>query len=815
MGHAETRCFHCGESIPPGADFTLELDGEAYPMCCAGCRAVADLIFHSGLDRYYRFRQGESRRAGDDLQRERSAWAACDQNESLWGEARTDGNREVLLQTEGIHCAACAWLIRNRLGGAPGVHEVHVDIASGYTSIVWDPQETRLSELAMGLYGLGYKPHLPLAGAEELARQQERKQSLRRLGIAGLGMMQVMMYAVALYAGDAQGIGPATERFLEWVSLLVTTPVLLYSGRIFFEGAWRSLRGGRPGMDVPVALAIGIAYTASCVNFFDGSGEVWFDSVVMFIFFLLVGRHVEMSLRHRNLQSGAVLARLLPEWAERVGPEGTETVLAGDLRAQDRARVRVGEAFPADGTILEGETEVNEALLTGESFPRVKRPGSSVVAGSINLVQPVVIQVSTAGRDSTVSALGRLLDRARGCRDSTSLLAEKYATWFIVAVLAIAAVAGAWWYLHDASRMLGVVLAVLVVSCPCALSLAAPSTIAAASRALLKRGVILTRGGALEVLAGIRQVLFDKTGTLTSGHPRIASLRLNEARHGLSRERILDIAAALETASAHPLAHAFRKPGQLPEVSNARVEAGRGVRGQVDGVDYRIGSPGFAGPETGEASPARGGIWLADPDGWLAAFEIRDGLREGAREAVDYFARHGIHPTIASGDHRDSVCEVATRLAISDWHADLDPADKLAVLARIKAGGGRTLAIGDGVNDAPLLAAADVSIAVQGGAELANSAADLILTGRSLDLVRQAHELAVAARRTIAQNMLWAVSYNATMVPLAFTGLLRPWMAALGMSASSLLVVLNAARLGRKIPAVETLTASTAAGERP
>jgi Cu2+-exporting ATPase len=784
-------------------------------MCCAGCRAVADLIFHSGLDRYYRFRQGESRRASDDLQRERTAWAACDQNESLWGEVWADGGREVLLQSEGIHCAACAWLIRNRLGSAPGVREVHVDIASGYTSIVWDPDETRLSELAMALYGLGYKPHLPLAGAEERARQQERKQSLRRLGIAGLGMMQVMMYAVALYAGDAQGIGPVTERFLEWVSLLVTTPVLLYSGRTFFEGAWRSLRGGRPGMDVPVALAIGIAYSASCVNFFDGSGEVWFDSVVMFIFFLLVGRHVEMSLRHRNLQSGAVLARLLPEWAERVGPDGTETVLAGDLRARDRVRVRVGEAFPADGTVLEGETEVNEALLTGESFPRAKQPGGSVVAGSINLVQPVVIRVTAAGRDSTVSALGRLLEQARGCRDRTSLLAEKYAAWFIVAVLSVATFAGAWWYLHDTSRMLEVVLAVLVVSCPCALSLAAPATIAAASRALLRLGVILTRGGALEALAGVRQVLFDKTGTLTSGRPRISAVRLNEARHDLGRERILDIAAALETASAHPLAHAFRKPGHLPRVENARFEAGRGVSGRIDGVDYRIGSAAFAGPETAGSSTARGGIWLADTDGWLATFEIRDGLREGAREAVDYFVQQGICPTIASGDHRDSVRDVATRLGISDWHGNMDPNDKLAVLAAIKDDGGPTLAIGDGINDAPLLAAADVSIAVQGGAELANSAADLILTGRSLRLVRQAHALAIAARRTIAQNMLWAVGYNVTMVPLAFAGLLRPWMAALGMSASSLLVVLNAARLGRKIPAVAPLTASGVSGDRP
>jgi Cu2+-exporting ATPase len=749
-------------------------------MCCAGCLAVAELIFGSGLDRYYRFRQGISRRASDDLQREHAAWASGDLNRSLWGDELQDGRREVLLQTEGIHCAACAWLIRNRLGSRDGVSEVQVDISSGYTTIIWDPGQCRLSDLAMDLYRLGYKPHLPIAGVEEKARQNERRLSLRRLGIAGLGMMQVMMYAVALYAGDVQGIGRSAERFLEWVSLLVTTPVLLYSGRVFFEGAWRSLRAGRPGMDVPVSLAIGIAYTASVVNFFDGSGEVWFDSVVMFIFFLSLGRHVEMSLRHRNLQSGAVLARLLPEWAVRVTADGNETVLTTGLAPGDIVRVRAGEAFPADGAIAEGDTEVNEALLTGESFPRARVQGEAVIAGSINLLQPVLFEVTAAGGQSTVSQLGRLLDKARSCRDGSSLLAERYASWFIVAVLLIAVVTGVWWAGHDSDRALGVVLAVLVVSCPCALSLAAPSAIAAASRALLRVGVILTGGGALESLAGIRRVLFDKTGTLTSGRPRIAEIELNPDRPGLVEKEVRDLAAALEAASAHPLAHAFRRPGVLPEVDQVAVEAGRGVCGRIGGTGYRIGSKQFALPDGQSRQGGKDGTWLAD---------------------MRYFRDRGVEPAIASGDQAPAVRQVADALGITDWHAGLSPEGKLEVLSRIKARDGHTLAVGDGVNDAPLLAAADVSMAVQGGTELANSAADLILTGRSLDGVREACEMAVATRRIIAENMLWAVAYNVTMIPLAFSGLLKPWMAALGMSASSLLVVLNAARLGRKIHA--------------
>ena len=494
MESTENGCFHCGEPIPDGTSLYLLRDGQKKAVCCSGCQAVAELIFASGLGRYYQFRQDLGRKAGEDFQNDIAAWRGCDDRESLWGAELAEGRRDLLLQTEGIRCAACAWLIRSHMENKPGVQSVQVDTATGYTRIVWSPESNRLSSLAEALMELGYKPHLPLASAEEQGRQEERRDSMKRLGVAGLGMMQVMMYAVGLYAGDAYGIAVAERSFLEWVSLMVTLPVLLYSGRIFFTGAWRSIRAGRPGMDVPVALAISLAFIASCFNFFRGQGEVWFDSVVMFIFFLSLGRHIEMMLRHRNLQAGTALARLLPEWAERITAQGRETVPSSDLVDGDRVLVRVGESFPADGLIRDGVTDVDEALLTGESRAVSRRGGDAVIAGTINLSQPVEVEVTASGQETTISSLGRLLLLAQSRRPASSGIPSWLVPVFIIAVLLIAG--GTWvgWQFVDPGRAFSAILSVLVASCPCALSLALPVVYAAASHRLLDEGILLTRG---------------------------------------------------------------------------------------------------------------------------------------------------------------------------------------------------------------------------------------------------------------------------------------------------------------------------------
>jgi Cu2+-exporting ATPase len=765
---------------------------------------VAELIFATGLGRYYQFRQELGRKAEEDVQRGIAAWQGCDDREELWGTQLADNKRELLLQTEGIRCAACAWLIRSHLEHRPGVRSVQVDTATGYTRIVWDPDQYRLSQLAGSLMELGYKPHLPLAGAEEEGRQAENRDSMKRLGVAGLGMMQVMMYAVGLYAGDAFGIALAERSFLEWVSLLVTLPVLLYSGRVFFEGAWRSIKARSPGMDVPVSLAISLAFLASCFNFFRGQGEVWFDSVVMFIFFLSLGRHIEMILRHRNLQAGAALARLLPEWAERITGGERQTIPAGDLVEGNLVLVRVGEAFPADGILHAGSTDVDEALLTGESRPLARSEGDSVIAGTMNLRQPVEMEVTASGRETAVSSLGRLLLLAQTRRPSASFLPSWLVPTFIIAVITIAAATWLAWQYIDPSRGFAAMLAVLVASCPCALSLALPVVHAAASRRLLDEGILLTRGESLQALNDVDTVAYDKTGTLTGGTPEIREISVNPERVGITKSDALHLAAAIESSSAHPVARAFQSadvatPGKEPlELSPRQLEvhAGQGIQAVIDGVRWRIGSSGFAA--AGAGCEESGGIWLGDDQGWVARFDLRDRLREGAVPVVHQLKKEGLASLILSGDDETAVGQVAERVGIDTWSARQSPEMKLARLERLRAEGRSVLMIGDGVNDAPVLAAADVSMTVKGGAELANSSADMILTEPSLSLVIRARTTAVRARHLIRQNLSWAILYNISVLPLAVSGLLRPWMAALGMSLSSLLVVANAARLVRE-----------------
>jgi Cu2+-exporting ATPase len=803
-GTTDNACFHCGEPIPTGISLFVLRDGQRRGVCCAGCQAVAELIFRSGLGRYYQFRQELGRKVEEDLRADVAAWQGCDEREALWGAELPDGRRDLLLQTEGIRCAACAWLIRSHLEKLPGVHSTQVDTATGYTRIIWQPAENRLSRLATGLMELGYKPHLPLASAEEQGRQRERRDSMKRLGVAGLGMMQVMMYAVGLYAGDAFGIAVAERSFLTWVSLLVTLPVLLYSGRIFFEGAWRGLKARRPGMDVPVALAIGLAFLASCYNFFRGQGEVWFDSVVMFIFFLSLGRHMEMMLRHRNLQAGAALARLLPEWAVRIHGQQREMVPADDLRMGDRILVRAGESFPADGHICMGATEVDESLLTGESRALARVGGDKVIAGTINLSQPVEVDVTASGQDTTISSMGRLLLRAQSTRPATHSLPGWLVPVFITVVLGIAAATWLGWQAVNPAQAFPAMLAVLVASCPCALSLALPVVHAAASRRLLDEGILLTRGDALHALNEVNTAAFDKTGTLTLGTPHIAVVEVNPERPEFDRSRALKIAAAMEDVSAHPIARAFhaaerelREDLDTPRLQGpVVVRPGQGLEARIDRAQWRIGTAKF----TSAPLPAGGddAIWLADPRDWVARFELRDTLRPGADAAVATLRDADIDICILSGDGHAPVAAVASRLEIGEFQARRTPSMKLDALVALRESGKVTLMVGDGINDAPVLAAADVSMTVKGGAELANSTADLILTGDSLGLVTVAFAIARRARQLIRQNLSWAVLYNVSVLPLAVSGMLKPWMAALGMSLSSLLVVANASRLVRE-----------------
>ena len=791
-------CFHCGEPVPSTCNLSVEAEGQVQAVCCSGCEAVANLILQSGQSRYYQFRTENALKPAEEDARIEDTWLRFDERHSLWGSPLKDGRYELLLQVEGIRCAACAWLIRSQLEARQGIDQVQVDVATGFVRINWQPDKLRLSKIAAILSGVGYRPHLPLAGAEAMGRQEERRSALKRLGVAGLGMMQVMMYAAALYAGDAMGISEGSERFLQWVSLIVTAPVLLYSGRVFYTSAWRSLRNLRVGMDVPVALAISIAFIMSCINFLTGNGHVYFDSVVMFIFFLSLGRYAELVIRHRNLQTGLALARLLPEWAELIRDGQTEQIPATDLRKPDRVRVRAGQTFPADGFVIMGSTEVNEALLTGESRPVVKHVGDKVIAGSINKSQAVEVEVSEDPDDSTVSVMGRMLLKSQTHRSRYARLSERYAGWFVAVVLTVASLTAMWWLIHDVSMLFPATLAVLVISCPCALSLATPAAIASSSRALLEQGVLLTRGAALEILSSVDTIVFDKTGTLTTGTPSIVNTVINPTREGYNQEHVLRIAASLEADSSHPIAKAFSAVKVERESVRDVVNHENGVEGRVDNIPYRLGNTAFTRVNVISITGELGRVWLTDELGWIARFDLDDGLRDVATETISALRARNLELIILSGDHKQAVASVAQRTGIDTWYAEQNPKMKMEFLEALQAQGKTVLMVGDGINDAPVLSVANVSMTVSGASELANSAADFILTGNSLKYIEYIFKAASNTRGVIRQNLLWALAYNLLAVPFAAAGLIVPWMAALGMSLSSLLVVLNSGRLARQ-----------------
>jgi len=760
-------------------------------MCCEGCKAAAEFIRDAGLADYYRFRDSPAPRpepAPDD------SWTTYDRPEvQLPLVARRGESASVNLLLEGLRCSACGWLIERRLERLSGVTSIAVNPATGRAQLEWRAGSRSLSSILRTIHGLGYRPHL-LGAADTLeVAVRERRQAMKRLALAGLGMTQVMMFAVALYAGAFDGMDPVLRQYLRLVSMLVATPVLLYSGRPFLAGAWSSVRSGQFGMDVPVALALLLAWSASTFNVFAGHGEVYFDSVTTFIFLLSLGRFAEMAARHRAGSTSDALLRLQPASAIRLAGDATERVPVTELRIGDAVLVPVGETFPADGTLLGGTTTVNEAMLTGEAQALKREAGAAVLGGSVNLSRPARVRITALGHETVLASIVRLLERAQTERPPIARLADRWSSWFVGGVLLAATLVAAAWLLVDPTRAFGTTLSVLVVTCPCALSLATPTAITAATSSLARRGLLITRAETIETLAHADRVVLDKTGTLTLGEPLVSDVT---PLGSLDADRCLRIAAGLERTSTHPIARAFRRvEDPLPAPAHAGGEAGEGLEGSYDGIRYRLGRRDFVAAIAGTAARADAGTYLGRDGEWLAEIEITDSLRPGAREAVARLARQGIATEIASGDHAAAVTGIAAQAGVPDYHARMRPEDKMSLVRARQAAGDTVLMVGDGVNDAPVLAAASVSIAMGAGASLAQTSAGAVLMAADLDVIPSAVETARKTVGVIRQNLGWAVAYNVVALPLAALGYIPPWAAAIGMSSSSLLVVANALRL--------------------
>jgi Cu2+-exporting ATPase len=624
---------------------------------------------------------------------------------------------------------------------------------------------------------------------------------------------QAMMATMATWPEFNIDLSPELHTILRWVALFLTTPIVFYSCAPFFKGAMRDLRTRHLTMDVSVSLAIGSAYIAGIWTSITGVGELYFDAVGMFALFLLAGRYLERRARERTAAATAQLVNLLPASCLRLGGDGqSERILLSELRVGDQVLVHPGAILPADGKILDGQSSIDESLLTGEYLPQPRTPGDAVTAGTLNVEGPLTVEVLALGQDTRLSAIVRLLDRAQAEKPRLAEIADRAAQWFLLLSLIAAAAIGLLWWELDPSRAFWIVLAMLVATCPCALSLATPTALTAATGTLHKLGLLLTRGHVLEGLNQIDTVIFDKTGTLTEGRLALRSIR---PLGTLDSDQCLSLAAALENRSEHPIARAF---GRAPlAAEDVHSMPGLGLEGQVGAQRLRIGQPGFVCALSGAAVPAipdEAGQWLllGDSQGPLAWLVLDDRLRADAPALLAACKARGWRTLLLSGDSSPMVASVAAELGIDEARGGLRPDDKLQVLQQLHREGRKVLMLGDGVNDVPVLAAADISVAMGSATDLAKTSADAVLLSNRLDALVQAFSLARRTRRVIIENLLWAGLYNGLMLPFAALGWITPVWAAVGMSISSLTVVLNALRLTR-LPSAPT--ARTTPATRP
>jgi len=765
-------------------------------MCCPGCKAVATLIRDSGFERYYDSREAPEPgivRPPDEA----GEWQVFDRDDMLTAFSARQGDfAEASIYVGGMYCAACSWLIDSTLQAVSGVSSADINPVTHRLRVTWDSAAIGLGGILGVLANLGYKPQPLAPDSTERPEQDEQRSALKRLLVASLGMMQVMMFAVGLYSGEFQGIDADMERFLRLVSFLVTTPVVFYSARPFFAGALRGLRARRPGMDLPVSVAIGGAYIASIYATYTNGPAVWYDSVTMFVFFLTVARYLEMRARHRSIDRSTALSSLLPNTATRVDGEQRLSVPVSQLAAGDRVLVRAGESFPADGVVVEGTTSVDESMLTGESTPKRRLVDAAVMAGSVNVDGIVTVRVDKTGIDTTLGIIARLSERARYARPAFVQLADRVASHIVIAILLIAVAVASAWYVLDAERAFVITLSVLVVTCPCALALATPAAFAAAGSRLADLHLLVTNGNAIEILSRATHVVFDKTGTLTRGVPDVTKTTVLD--NHFSADDCLRIAAALEVDSTHPIARAFAKYESGLRASELSLTVGAGVSGIIDGRHWRLGShQHVTGTEDTGTDGTLSNVFLGDGVAITAIFDIDDTLRSDAANSLSALRNIGLSLSLVSGDSRAPVERVATALGIENSRCGCSPDDKLTVIRELQQAGETVVMVGDGINDAPVLAGADVSIAPSHAASLAQSSADVLMLGESLQPIVKLVSASSHTMRVVRQNLAWAIVYNLAAVPLAATGFVPPWLAAIGMSTSSLVVVLNALRLSR------------------
>ncbi|MEH6451779.1 MAG: heavy metal translocating P-type ATPase [Psychromonas sp.] len=789
-------CFHCGEENPPRSVFQVEINGVMQQMCCPGCEAVAQTIVDSGLTSYYEHRSESAIKGQTLVPEELSQLEYYDipQIQEDFVNYNSEFN-EITLTVEGITCAACAWLIEKQLRSLPGLTFINVNTTLSRAIIRWDDKTVKLSSILKEIHKIGYNAYPFQVNEQEAFYTRQAKAYLRRVGLAGLATMQVMMFAIALYADFFSGMEEEFTHYFRWVSFILATPVLLYSAQPFYINAWRNIRNKTLGMDIPVSIALLGAYIASAYATIMGRGEVYFEAISMFTFLLLLGRLLELRARRKASETSSNLLRLLPSMATLIedvdGEQIHNLIPAKTLTIGQLILVKAGETIPVDGSIVDGLSNIEESMLTGEHLPVSKGVKSPVFAGTVNVTSPLIVRVEKLANNTLIADIIHLQDNAQLNKPRIEIVADTIARYFVGALLLVATFTYIGWSFVAPDQAFWITLSVLVVTCPCALSLATPTALTCATAKLNKQGVLIKKHHVLETVNRINHLVFDKTGTLTKGNFLLLGTQVYSH---YSVQDCIDLASQLEASSEHPISLAFQQKQQnnieLKDVINI---PGQGLQATYQGEILKLGHALFCDVDSIVDSKELV-IYLTLNGQLIATFELGDELRKSAKNIIEYCHRNKIQTTMLTGDVSLKSEDVRDLLGIKHLLKGVTPEGKLQYLQTLQQQD-KVMMIGDGINDAPVLSGAHVSVAMASGTDIAKNSADVILLGEDLNKLATLNKISRKTTKIIKENLAWSLGYNIIILPLAVLGHVPPYIAVLGMSLSSLIVVSNSLRL--------------------
>ncbi|HFL8824289.1 MAG TPA: heavy metal translocating P-type ATPase [Candidatus Azoamicus sp. OHIO1] len=801
------NCFHCGLLIKSDCEFKIEINKVLRFMCCPGCLAVAEFILENNLNEYYSYREKPSPSIKESYFEDLKSFDIHDESEIQKDFINIKNNKiaSVILLIDGISCAACTWLIERHLKNIRGIKIISLNLITRKAKIEWYIEELTLNLILKEIKKIGYSASPYTLKKQEKQYTEESKRLLKKLIVAGIGMMQVMMLAIALYMGKKMDMIESYKIFIRWISLIITTPILIYSAENIFYNAYKNLKMATLGMDVPIALSLLIAYFSSIYNMQYNLDHVYFDSISMFIFFLLIAKFLEMRARHNSSKIIHSLQKLSTGTATLINNinhiNKQKKIKIDHLKYGDFILVKPGEIIPLDGIIKDGNGVIDESMLTGESKPVYKKSGMNVIGGTNNIDNILIIKVTKTKKKSKIASIIELLEQANLARPKITNTINKIAKYFVLATLSITTFVTIIWIYFGKDNILEITLSMLVVTCPCALSLATPMAITSCTNLLAKSGFLITKEHVLETLNNITDVVFDKTGTLTINNFYLKNIIVNN----ISIHESFSIALALEKNSHHPIAKAFTRHTLVKNSSNflqknVKNFPNQGIQGEINGQEYRIGKLQFIKDWITNKEIniiGKNGIWivLANKNEILTWFNLTNPIRKQAYKCINELKLLGVNLHILSGDSSNDVEKVSRKLRINNTKKNFTVEDKVLYIKKLQNIGLIVMMVGDGINDAPALNISHVSTSMGSGTDLAKINSDSVLLNNNLSIISDAIKNAKKTTNVIVQNIIWALAYNTVGLVTAGLGLIEPYYAAIGMSMSSLLVIFNSKKL--------------------